>query len=102
MSTHGTPTCTSPNTLNCSFARQGSAFSLFLHDAVVMYALAAQKAYDMGEDPRNGSLMFQLALDEEFEGRPIQYSSSRLTRAFRRDSGPDIVDPCASAPAASS
>ena len=48
---------------------QGSVFSLYLHDAVYMYALATDELFKEGGYKRNGSRIFEIAKNKTFEGK---------------------------------
>ena len=43
-------------------------FSLYLHDAVYMYALATDELFREGGDKRNGSRIFEIAKNKTFHG----------------------------------
>ena len=50
---------------------QGSVFSLYLHDAVYMYALATDELLKEGGYKRNGSRIFEIAKNKTFDGRSL-------------------------------
>ncbi|CAH1773110.1 unnamed protein product [Owenia fusiformis] len=47
---------------------KGSMFSLFLHDAVYLYLLALNATISNGLDYKNGSMIFAMAKEMEFDG----------------------------------
>ena len=47
---------------------QGSVFSLYLHDAVYMYALATDELFKEGGYKRNGSRIVEIAKNKTFQG----------------------------------
>lgn len=51
------------------FYLQGSVFSLYLHDAVYMYALATDELFKEGGYKRNGSRIFEIAKNKTFQGK---------------------------------
>ena len=50
---------------------QGSVFSLYLHDAVYMYAEATDQLLREGGDKRNGTRIFEIAKTKTFRGNNI-------------------------------
>jgi len=49
---------------------QGTLYSLFMHDAIYLYAKLVNMMTRRGIDYRNGTAMFQLARTVEFIGTP--------------------------------
>ena len=47
-------------------------FSLYLHDAVYMCALATDELFREGGDKRNGSRIFEIAKNKTFHGKPVE------------------------------
>ncbi|XP_064609278.1 receptor-type guanylate cyclase gcy-28-like [Liolophura sinensis] len=52
---------------NYTTSQRGSLYSPFLHDAVYLYLLVLNETLAEGNDPRNGTLMFQKATGKTFE-----------------------------------
>ncbi len=58
------------NTIICL---QGSVYSLFLHDCIYMYSMAADTAIKQGYHPRNGTIIFNIAKHISFQGEFCLY-----------------------------
>ena len=51
-------------------AQQGDKYSPFLHDAVILYAIALKQTYNKGEDVSDGEAVARNCRGITFRGRP--------------------------------
>jgi len=58
------------------YVQQGDRYSTFLHDTVILYAIALNETLRKGEDVNSGSVIFRNCIGKMFRGQ--YYNASAL------------------------